>query len=192
MESTNFFALLYRMRYINRWGLMRGHHSESLAEHSLDTAIISYALACIHNGYCGGSVDTKQVLGAAMFHDAGEIFTGDLPTPIKYQSPELLGAYKAVELSAQQKLAKMLPQPLYADFWDLMQPQQPQVQLLIKAADKISAYFKCVEEERSGNTEFSCAKQAQLTALEQMDLKEVEVFFSLIGNSFNKTLDELR
>lgn len=191
MES-GFFAMLFRMKYINRWGLMRNTRTESLSEHSLDTAVIAHALGILRNKRFGGSVDAGRLAALAMYHDAGEIITGDLPTPVKYHDEQIRRAYKQVEAEASWRLLSLLPQDLREEYQAVLLPQSGDEELwrLIKAADKLSALIKCIEEERAGNQEFTQAKLAQIKALDEMRLPEADAFRAEFLGAFYKTLDE--
>lgn len=191
MES-GFFAMLFRMKYINRWGLMRNTRTESLSEHSLDTAVIAHALGILRNKRFGGSVDAGRLAALAMYHDAGEIITGDLPTPVKYHDEQIRRAYKQVEAEASWRLLSLLPQDLREEYQAVLLPQPGDEELwrLIKAADKLSALIKCIEEERAGNQEFTQAKLAQIKALDEMRLPETDAFRAEFLGAFYKTLDE--
>lgn len=191
--QTSFYAMLSRMKYINRWGLMRNNRPENLSEHSLEVALIAHALAIIRNRRFGGTVNPEHAALLGIYHDAHEIITGDLPTPVKYLNPEIKGAYKKVEASASRQLLSMLPQDLLPDYEPLVLPDENEAEChaLVKAADKLSALIKCVEEERAGNTEFSSAKAATIKALKAMALPEVEVFLTECIPAYSLTLDEL-
>ena len=161
----SFFPMIARMRYINRWGLMRNTQPENIQEHSHQVAVLAHALAVIQNRYFGGQVDPGAVAVAALYHDASEILTGDMPTPIKYDNPDIQSAYKAVEATAEQKLLSMLPEDLRGEFEEAVTIPDPQVRALVKAADKLSAYLKCVEERKAGNAEFRSAEEQTYAAL---------------------------
>ncbi len=195
----HFFAMIGRMRYINRWGLMRNTQSENISEHSLQVAMIAHALAVIR-GRDGGagrpSVDPAQVALLALYHDASEILTGDLPTPVKYFNPAIRDAYQAVESVATSRLLSLLPADLVPDFRPILEPDRddPVIReslVLVKAADRISAYLKCVEEGKAGNSEFVQAGRATLAKIQAMDLPEVTRFMRDFVPSFSLTLDEL-
>lgn len=191
-SKNSFFSLVHRMKYINRWGLMRNTRPENLAEHSIDVAIIAHALGIIANRRLNKFIDCNKLAMLAIFHDSSEIITGDLPTPIKYHNDELRQAYKQVEGVAVHSLIDKLPADFVPDYLPLMveQPNDAFLWKLIKAADKISALIKCTEEECSGNTEFTAAKHATLSALDQLNLLEVTIFMEEFFPSFSKTLDE--
>jgi 5'-deoxynucleotidase len=190
--SSHFFAYLSRMKYINRWGLMRNTRSENLAEHSLQAAIIAHALCVINIKRLGGSLSPERAAAIALFHDAGEIITGDLPTPIKYNNPEIKSAYKSIESVAAQKLLSMLPDDLKGGYEGLFFESSRESELwkIIRAADKICAYIKCVEEEMAGNSEFKKAKEANLRAIKELGSKEADIFLDEFMPSFFLTLDE--
>ena len=152
--AHNFFPMTARMRYIARWGLMRNTQPENIQEHSHQVAVLAHALAVIQNQYFGGSVDPGRVAVAALYHDASEILTGDLPTPIKYDNPDIQSAYQQVEAVAVEKLLSMLPEELRPAYEEALTIPDPEVRALVKAADKLSAYLKCVEELKAGNLEF--------------------------------------
>ena len=191
MKPYSFSALLSRMKYITRWGLMRNTFSENIQEHSHQVAILAHALAVLRNEYFGGQVDAGAVAVAALYHDASEILTGDLPTPIKYYNPDIRDAYKQVEAIACRKLTGMLPQRLQDIYADLLTPADPEVEELVKAADKLSAYIKCQEELKAGNLEFRRAAQQTKAALDEFDLPELTYFMEHFMDSFTLTLDEM-
>lgn len=188
---NNFFAYMARMRFITRWALMRNSYAEDIAQHSHQVAVLAHALAVIRNRCFGGSVDEGQVAVAALYHDAPEILTGDLPTPIKYYNPAIRDAYKQVEQVAQDKLLGMLPPELRGDYAAALSPADGQVAQLVKAADKLSAHIKCLEELKAGNNEFRRAAQQTREALEGYDLPEVQYFMTHFLPGFQLTLDEL-
>ncbi|MBO5340594.1 MAG: 5'-deoxynucleotidase [Oscillospiraceae bacterium] len=189
--SHHFFAMLSRMRYINRWGLMRNTFQENIQEHSHQVAVLAHALAVIQNRYYGGQIDPGAVAVAALYHDASEILTGDMPTPIKYDNPDIKAAYKQVEAMAEQKLLSMLPEDLRCDFDEAVTIPDPEVHALVKAADKLSAYIKCVEELKAGNTEFKKAKEQTYAALCQNPIPALKHFMEHFLPGFELTLDEL-
>ena len=189
--SYNFFPMISRMRYINRWGLMRNTRLENIQEHSHQVAVLAHALAVIENKHFGGQVDPGAVAVAALYHDASEILTGDMPTPIKYDNPDIQNAYKAVESVAEQKLLSMLPPELRVEYEDIITIPDPDVHVLVKAADKLSAYLKCVEELKAGNTEFKKAKEQTYAALCQNPIPALQYFMEHFLEGFELTLDEL-
>ncbi len=193
MKKSNFFAFVSRMKYINRWGLMRSTKEENVSEHSLNVAMIAHALATIQNKRLGNDIDANKVALYSMYHDAAEILTGDLPTPVKYFNPAIRTAYKEVELSASKSLLNMLPE----DFQEVYEPalipkeEDSDIWKTIKAADKISAYIKCIEEEKSGNREFVKAKQALQKEMDNMDRQDVRIFMDEFFEGYGLTLDEM-
>lgn len=191
MRKNGFFAMLTRMRHITRWGLMRNNIRENLTEHSFDTAVTAHALAVIGRERFGRDIDPGQIAAVALFHDAGEIITGDLPTPVKYQSEQLRGAYRSIEDIAAEKLTAMLPEDMQDEFRPYLYGGSDYAHQLVKAADKISAYVKCLEEERAGNHEFNAAGESIRRTIEQIDMPEVQDFVRTFVPSFKLTLDEL-
>lgn len=192
MQNKNFFAMLSRMRYINRWGLMRNTVTENISEHSLDVAIIAHALAVIRNTCFGGNVNAERTAVLALFHDCTEIITGDMPTPVKYYTPELRTAYGIVEEAAQKRLLENLPEQLSSVYAPLLREteEEQELWLLVKAADKLSALMKCIEEQRMGNKDFSSAEAATHAALKEMSLDEVNYFIEEFLPAYYLTLDE--
>lgn len=190
----HFFAMIYRMKYINRWGLMKNARSENISEHSLDTAMIAHALALIGNRFFDKKYLSEQIAMWALFHDCAEIITGDLPTPVKYYSSEIRNAYQEVEKVAVKQLLSLLPEELREDYEKLLAEDQmpPEYRKLVKAADKLSALAKCLEEKKSGNTEFREAEKTIHQALIKMDLPEVRYFMEQFLPSYGLTLDELK
>lgn len=190
--QNSFFAILSRLKLINRWGLMRNTRQENLAEHSLDTAYLAHALAVLKNTRFGGHVDEGRVVLLAMYHDTPEIFTGDLPTPVKYFSPDLKDAYKKVEKVSLERLLSYLPEDIEPAYEKLMVKRSEDAELwrIVKAADKLSALIKCLEEEREGNSEFKRAASAQEKFLKEMGLPEVDCFMEEFLPAFRLTLDE--
>ncbi len=184
--------MVLRMKYINRWGLMKNFRNESLSEHSLDVAVISHALAAIRNKRFGGNVNAERAALLALFHDASEIITGDLPTPIKYYNPDITSAFKNIEGIADKALFDMIPQDLQSEYDGIFSQNEGDEELwvLVKAADKISALIKCIEEETAGNRDFSKAKQGTVEAIKKMNCPEADVFVSEFLPSFYLTLDE--
>lgn len=190
--ANEFYALMSRMRYITRWGLMRNTFSENIQEHSHQVAVLAHALALIRRevlGLSGPEPDRCAV--AALYHDASEILTGDLPTPIKYYDPDIKTAYKRVEHIAGERLLAMLPEPLRESYASLVLEEDEAVLPIVKAADKLSAYLKCVEEQKAGNTEFDSAAQQTMAALEAMALPELDWFIEACLPPFLKNLDQL-
>lgn len=190
--SNNFFSMLFRMKYIDRWALMRNSRAETLTEHTLETAVLAHALATIANERCGQSynVDRAAVLG--IFHDAHEILTGDMPTPVKYQNPAIETAFKGVESAANEQLLSMLPADLQGTYAPLIKEEDATLRPLIKAADKLSALIKCIEERKAGNLEFQSAEKSLRELLSAMPLPEVKIFMEEFIPAFELTLDEMR
>ncbi len=187
----HFFAYLSRMRFINRWSLMRNSYTENIQEHSHQVAVLAHALAVIRNEKFGGHVDPGAAAVAALYHDASEILTGDMPTPIKYFNPEIRTAYQAVEAVAQQRLLEMLPEEFQGIYGPILREEGETAQL-VKAADKLSAYIKCVEELKAGNLEFRAAAEQCRAALEACALPELDYFLDTFMESFSLSLDEMQ
>ncbi len=189
--KSHFFAYLSRMRFIQRWALMRNTAPENVQEHSHQVAALAHALAIIRNEKFGGHADAGAVAAAALYHDASEILTGDMPTPIKYDNPAIRKAYKDVEAVAEEKLLEMLPPELRPVYEPVLRPDG-ETERLVKAADKLSAYIKCVEELKAGNNEFRDAADQTRAALEGYGLPEVAYFLETFMPSFSLTLDQLK
>ncbi|MBQ8654866.1 MAG: 5'-deoxynucleotidase [Clostridia bacterium] len=187
----HFFAYAARLRHIRRWGLMRSALPENDAEHSLQVAMIAHGLAVLARDRYQRDVNPEHVLALAVYHDATEVITGDLPTPIKYQSDELRGAYQSIEDMAAERLTAMLPEDMRGEFRPYLHGGEDYARQLVKAADKISAYVKCLEEQRAGNHEFDAAGENIRRSLEQIDMPEVQEFVRTFVPSFTLTLDEL-
>ena len=190
-EETGFYALLSRMRYISRWGLMRSSIPENIQEHSHETAVFAHALGLIRREILGRPCDAERLAVLALYHDASEILTGDLPTPIKYYNPEIKQAYKQVEWVSGEKLIAMLPEQLRAEMTPLIFETDPVSHSIVKAADKLSAHIKCIEELKAGNLEFASAAEQTRRALVEMHLPELDWFLAHCLDSFGKNLDEL-
>lgn len=190
MENT-FYAYISRMRYINRWGLMRNSYTENIQEHSHMVAVLAHALALIGKKIFGKDTDPDRCSCAALFHDASEILTGDLPTPVKYYNPEIRDAYKQVEHVTCEKLLKMLPEPLRDAYRPLLFESDKGVYPYVKAADKLSAYIKCAEELKAGNREFESAERQTMAAMKAMEMEELDYFIENMLPAFRLTLDEL-
>ncbi len=193
MKEYGFSALIARMSYIYRWGLMRNTRSESLAEHSLFTATTAHILGLIAKEIYNADLSPERIATAALYHDLSETMTGDLPTPIKYRNETLKREYKAVEQEAVETISDMLPDEIKGEVKQIMSCAQlnEREKAILKSADKISALVKCIEEEQSGNTEFLSAKQATLKLLEQSELPETRYFLKHFIPSFSKNLDNL-
>lgn len=190
--KSHFFAYIFRMRFIQRWALMRNTAPENVQEHSHQVAVLAHALAVIRNQCFGGNVDAGAVAVAALYHDAGEIFTGDMPTPIKYMNPAIRTAYKAVEADAARRLLDMVPPTLRGAYEPVLAERDSETAELVKAADKLSAYIKCLEELKAGNGEFRQAAQQTRAALESYGLPEIQYFMDTFLDSFSLTLDQLK
>ena len=188
----NFFAYMARMKYITRWSLMRNSVSENIQEHSHMVAVLAHALAVIRREVFGGIADPEACACAALFHDAPEIFTGDLPTPIKYFDPEIRSAYHRVEDAAAEKLLDLLPEELRGAYEPLLREEDGEVRTLVKAADKLAAYLKCREELAAGNSEFADAEKETLALLRAMEMPEVDWFLTNFAGAFGLTLDGLQ
>jgi 5'-deoxynucleotidase len=191
---SHFFAYLSRMKFIQRWGLMRSAYPENVQEHSLRVAHIAHALALIRNRLFGGDVDPERVATLALYHDASEVLTGDLPTPVKKFNPDIEAAYRGIERAAKERLLGMLPDALRADYEPFFRPHPADaVHLeLIRAADKLCAYVKCLEEAGAGNPEFSQAEKTLAATVQRLELPEARYFLETFVPSFRLTLDELR
>jgi 5'-deoxynucleotidase len=203
MEKTdgtaNFFAMMQRMKYINRWGLMRNTEQENIQEHSMQVSMIAHALALLRTMYFAEgrtNPDPERVALLGLYHDAGEILTGDLPTPVKYFNSEIRSAYKAVEQVAAEKLLAMLPEDMRPVYRSLLLPDKNDPVIyealkLVKAADKISAYIKCLTEEKAGNPEFVQARIATEKIVKEFEMPEVDYFIERFLPAFGLSLDQL-
>ncbi|MCI8915947.1 MAG: 5'-deoxynucleotidase [Oscillospiraceae bacterium] len=190
MEHS-FFAYIFRMRYIARWALMRNTRIENVEEHSYEAAVLAHALAVIGRDVFGRDINPDAIAAAALFHDAPEIITGDMPTPIKYNNPSLQNAYKQVEAAAQDKLLSMLPPELVPAYEPLVRESDETVRRYVKAADKLAAWLKCLEERKAGNSEFRRAEEETMASLRSMGMEEVDWFLDRMGGAFQLTLDDL-
>jgi 5'-deoxynucleotidase len=195
---NHFFATVSRMKYIERWALMRNSRDENLSEHSLEVAMIAHALCVIGNRRFERHLNAEKAALIGIYHDASEIITGDMPTPVKYSGSEMRNAYKRVEKDAEEKLLMELPEDLRADYEDIFSGTDDSfddryMRSLVKAADKISAYIKCMEERRAGNLEFKTAEKTIKEAVDKLraDYGEVDVFCREFLPSYGQTLDEL-
>ena len=190
---NHFFAYLARMRYIKRWGLMRSAIPENDAEHTMQTAAIAHALALIRKEIFGKECDPDHAAVLALYHDASEVFTGDMPTPVKYFDDTLRDAYGKIETMARQELLETLPKELRETYRPyVVTPEEDALWPLAKAADTLSAYLKCVEEEAAGNGEFRAAAQTIEKKLREKDMPEVNWFLNHFAGSFRLTLDEMK
>ena len=186
-----FFALIARMRYIGRWGLMHNTFRENIQEHSHMVAVLAHGLAMIDRDVLGGNADPEKCAAAALFHDASEILTGDLPTPVKYYNPAIRDAYKQVEEVSCDKLLAMLPEKLRGGYEPLLKEQDAEVRKIVKAADRLDAHIKCIEELKAGNREFASAAESTKQSLVDMHLPCLDWFMEHCLESFSLTLDQL-
>ena len=193
MNNKQFYALISRMKYITRWSLMRNSIQENIQEHSHMTAVIAHALGIIGNRIYGKAHNPERLATVALFHDATEILTGDMPTPIKYQNPDIVQAYRQVESYAADRLVRMLPEELRGDYAPLLDADShgSEEYRLVKAADKLSALIKCVEERKAGNTEFISAERSTRESVLKMGLPEANYFMEHFMPAFELDLDEL-
>lgn len=192
MGENNFFAMISRMKYINRWSLMRNTVSENLSEHSLEVAFIAHLLCVIRNKRFGGKVNAERAALIAMYHDTTEIITGDLPTPVKYYNKDIRSIYGDIEKNAAEKLLSQLPDDLKGEYEPIISGgDDEEIKMLVKAADKISALIKCIEERQMGNKDFLQAEQATLKCIKEMKIKEADVFLKEFVKGYGLTLDEL-
>lgn len=193
--SYDFFAFLSRMKYIDRWALMRNTERESLMQHSYEVAMLSHALCVLSNKELGTDLDADRAAVIGLFHDCSEILTGDMPTPVKYYRKDIREAYKEVEHIATEKLVSKLPESMQASYRDVMLPARPEdteLKKIVKAADKISALIKCVEEEKAGNREFEQAMESTRKAITALECPAAEKFLDYFLDSYGKTLDQLQ
>jgi 5'-deoxynucleotidase len=190
---SHFFAYLSRMKFIRRWGLMHTTYPENIQEHSLRVAMVAHALAVIRNRLFAGNVSAERTALLALYHDGGEVLTGDLPAPVKYFNPEIKNAYKKIETAAARRLLQMIPEALKADYKGLffVEEADREPRELVKAADKLCAYLKCLEEIGAGNQEFAKAERTLRASVEEFELPEVRYFLDTFVPSFRLTLDEL-
>lgn len=192
MES-HFLAYMYRLKYIKRWSLMRNITHESVAEHTFHVALLTHMLCTISREVFRKDVPTDKLVSMALFHDATEVFTGDIPTPVKHQNPEILANFRKIEDKAARRMTKMLPKELQSVYKPLLEggkESEPHA-ILIKAADLLDAYVKCTMEVSAGNREFAYAKKQIEQTLEELDLPEVRYWLEVLAPSLEKTLDEL-
>lgn len=190
---SNFFAMLSRMRYINRWGLMNNTREENISEHSLEVAMLSHALVTIANERFGANLSADRAAVMGIFHDAGEIITGDMPTPIKYYNDDIRKAYQQIEVVSEQSLLSMLPEDLRDTYEPLVDSSKADMELVpyVKAADKLSALIKCICEIRMGNAEFQKAERTIRESLMNTELSALSVFMEEFLPAYELTLDEL-
>lgn len=190
---SHFYAYISKIRWLQRWGLKRNVINENVMEHSWEVATITHALGVIRNQHFGGSLDVNVVVVAALYHDCGEVITGDMPSPIKYHSPAITQAYKAVEEQAERELLRLLPESLQGAYRGVLLHEEipPEHLQLIKAADTLCAYIKCRSEVLAGNFEFSQAEKDVKARLDRIELPEVQYFLETFVPSYGLTLDEL-
>lgn len=191
--ENNFYAMMSRMKYIERWALMRNSRPENVSEHTLEVSILAHALAVIGNKRLNKNLNGERAALIALFHDSTEIITGDKPTPIKYYNGNIQGAFKEIEAEAARRLLSMLPEDFKEDYEPIFFPKQEEEYIwkLVKAADKLSALIKCIQEEKAGNTEFSSAKESITEAIKELQVEEAEIFMGEFMVSYYKNLDEL-
>ena len=191
--NSHFYAFLSRMKYINRWALMRNTNEETLSQHSHEVAAVAYAICVIGNKRYGKNYNCERASLLGLYHDMPEILTGDMPTPVKYFNPEIKEAYKKVEKVAAEKLLDTLPEDLREDFDFLFNKKDEDRELwrIIKAADKISALIKCIEERKAGNMEFAKAEASTLESVKEMNMPEADDFINEFLPGFELTLDQL-
>ena len=190
--SNSFFAFAFRMKYINRWGLMKNSRYENLTEHSAQTAMIAHCHAVIGNKIYGKSYDPARIALFALYHDVSELVTGDLPTPVKYYNDDILKSYREIEEHAKEQILKKLPSELYDEYFDIINENcSDDERKIIKSADKLCALIKCIEEVKNGNSEFTKAHESSFRSVENTDLDEVKYFIDNMLPAFYLTLDEL-
>ena len=191
--NKSFFAMMSRMKYIDRWALMRNSRTENISEHSLEVAMLAHCLAVLGNKRFQRNLNENRIALLAMYHDSTEIITGDMPTPIKYYNQDIKTAFKEVEKKAARHLLSMLPEDLQEAYEPIFikQPEDDYLWKLVKGADKLSALIKCIEERKAGNSEFSSAERALKTSLTEMKLDEVEDFMKDFLPAYERTLDDL-
>ena len=191
MNGKSFFAMASRMKYINRWGLMRNTNQDNISQHSLEVSMIAHALAVINNEVFGGDICPEKTAVVAMYHDMSEIITGDMPTPVKYKNEQIISAYKEIETAANNKLLEKLPDNFRDIYRGILFSRDENINKLVKAADKLSAYIKCIEEENAGHREFHKALEATEKSLGKMDCPEANYFIEHFIPAYRLTLDEI-
>lgn len=193
MKESHFFAHLARMKLIQRWPLMRSVSKENVSEHSLQVAFVAHALAIIKNKKFAGTLNPERIALLAMYHDSSEVLTGDLPTPVKYFNPDIVKEYKKIEAVAEQRLLAMLPEELQADFRPFLvtEAAHPEDAAIVKQADSLCAYLKCLEELSAGNCEYALAKKRLDITLKERHSPEMAYFLETFAPSFQLTLDEI-
>ena len=188
----SFFAMIFRQRYIKRWSLMKNQSEETLSEHAMQCAVLAHALAVINRDIFGGDADPDKAAAYALFHDSAEVLCGDLPTPVKYASAEMRDTYRKIEDSAAATLLSKLPPELQSVYRPLVSGDtDPETARLVKTADRLSALIKCIEEEKSGNSEFRAARASTLALLSEMPGREIHYFMEHFLPAYEKTLDEI-
>jgi len=190
--NNGFYALVFRQKYIRRWGLMRNSVPESLSEHTMEVAVIAHALAFIGNKYFGKSYDVDKMTTLALYHDVAEVYTGDLPTPIKHFNDNMRESYKFIEKHSIDNLLKMLPDDFREFYSEIFRFDNSEYIKIIKAADKLCAYIKCIEEEKYGNNEFRSAKLSTFELMNQLNCPELDYFIEHFLPAFELTIDELQ
>lgn len=194
MKKSNFFAFIFRMKYIDRWALMKNTRKENVTEHSLEVSVIAHALALIQKNKLGNDkINPEKAAVYALYHDCSEIITGDLPTPVKYFNKNIITAYKDIEDKANRSILKMLPEYLLKDYENIFITKEEDKEIwdTVKAADKISAYLKCLDEENSGNREFHNAKETIEVTLKNLNRQDVNIFLDEFIDGFSLTLDQV-
>lgn len=192
MTEYGFFAMISRMKYIDRWALMRNTEKESLDSHSMEVAVVAHALALIGNRRFGKDYNENRVAVLGLYHDANEIITGDMPTPVKYHNAQILDAYREIEAQATERLVNMLPEDMRGIYRDILdENDREEYVALVKAADRLSALIKCIEERKAGNTEFKKAEASTKKKIAAMKLPEADVFLNEFIPAYEKTLDQL-
>jgi len=192
--DSHFFAYMYRLRYIERWSLMRNVVKENVAEHSFHVALLTHILCTIGNEVYGRNIPTGQIVSMALFHDATEVFTGDIPTPVKHHNPKILSNFREIEQLASERLLDMIPAELkkvYEPLIDAKSTAYADLKKYVKAADLLDAYLKCVTELSAGNKEFGSAKKQIENSMQSLNMPELEYFLQNLAPSLEKTLDEL-
>lgn len=188
---SHFFAYMSRMKHIKRWGLMRNNEEENIQEHSLQVAMVAHCLGLIENKYFGGKTNPEHIMALAAYHETSEVITGDLATPIKYFNRKINGAYKEIEDIAENKMISFLPEDFQEDYRQIIKKPDAEEYRYVKAADRICAYTKCMEELKSGNREFAKARETIEASIHEMNMPCVEYFMKEFIPSFDLTLDEL-
>ncbi|MDD6334439.1 MAG: 5'-deoxynucleotidase [Clostridia bacterium] len=192
MKKNHFYAMLSRMKYINRWGLMRNTRNENLCEHSLEVAYVAHALGIINNEIFGGDINAERLAVLGMYHDVTEIITGDMPTPIKYYNPLIRDAYKEVEQVAEEQMLSGISPDIRERYRGVLLETEEEAELwkYVKAADKISAYIKCIEEKKTGNRDFEDAEVTIYNAINDMGLPEADYFMKEYIPAYMLTIDK--